>query len=148
MAISTRTAAAVHALTFLAQWREAGWQSSTKIAESLESNPVMIRRVLGKLQARGLVTSVEGSGGGWQLARPPERITLLDSYAAVEDGAPILPTHAHPPNQSCMIGRNMQALLEDEFADAQRSLEDRLSRTSIADMLQGVRRREGAATGS
>ena len=143
MAASTRAAVAAHALTFLAQWRDDGWQSSAKIAESLESNPVLVRRVLGMLQTQGLVTSAEGAGGGWQLARPADDITLFDTYAAVEDGA-VLPTHAHSPSRSCVIGRHMPALLEDEFADAQRAMENRLSQTSIADLLRSVILRERA----
>lgn len=148
MAVSTRTAVAAHALTFLARWSDDGWQSSAKIAESLESNPVLVRRVLGLLQARGLVASVEGSGGGWQLARAADEVTLLDAYAAVEGDATVLPTHAHPPSQSCVIGRHMQALLDDEFTGAQRALEDRLSRTSVADLLRAIVRRDGAAARS
>jgi len=148
MAVSTRTAVAAHALTFLARWRDDGWQSSAKIAESLESNPVLVRRVLGLLQARGLVTSAEGSGGGWQLVRPAGQITLLDVYAAVEGGTIVLPTHAHPPNQSCVIGRHMQALLEDEFTAAQNAMEERLSRTSVADLLRSILGRGHTATGS
>ena len=142
MGVSTRTAVAAHALTFLARWHEGGWQSSAKIAESLESNPVLVRRVLGMLQAKGLVTAAEGSGGGWQLSRPAEQITLFDAYAAVEDGTTVLPTHAHPPSRSCVIGRHMQALLEEEFAAAHRALEDRLSQTSVADLLRSILRRD------
>ena len=103
MAASTRPAVAAHALVFLARWGSDGWQSSARIAEPLESNPVLVRRVLGQLQARNLVTSAEG-------------------------------THAHPPSRRCVIGRHMQALLEEEFAAAQRALEGRLSQTSVADL--------------
>lgn len=142
MGVSSRTAVAVHALTFLAHWNEYGLQSSAKIAESLESNPVLVRRVLGLLRDKGLVSPVEGSGGGWCLAKPAEEITLNDAYAAVEGGVPVLPVHAHPPNQSCVIGGHMQELLEDEFASAQRALEDNLARTSIAEMLRRVLDRE------
>ncbi|WP_216853585.1 Rrf2 family transcriptional regulator [Phytoactinopolyspora halotolerans] len=144
MAVSSRTAVAVHALTFLAQWEREGLQSSAKIAESLESNPVLVRRVLGLLRDNGLVYPVEGSGGGWQLAMPAEQITLHDAYVAVEPGATVLPVHTHPPNQSCVIGRHMPPLLEAEFAAAQRAMEDRLTQTSIADLLRSVIRREGA----
>lgn len=144
MTASTRTAVAAHALTFLAQWHDDGWQSSSKIAESLESNPVLVRRILGLLQQAGLVSAAEGSGGGWQLARPAEEVTLLDAYLAVEPTATALPTHAHPPNQDCMIGRHMQALLEAEFVAAQEAMEDRLSRTRVADLLSHVLSREHA----
>lgn len=142
MSVSTRTAVAVHALTFLARWEGQGVQSSARIAESLDSNPVLVRRILGLLRDRGLVSALEGSGGGWQLARAADEITLFDAYAAVEDHRNILPTHAHPPNQDCVIGRHMQALLEHEFSAAQRELEARLEATSIAQMLSRTVKRD------
>lgn len=145
MKVSSRTAVAVHALTFLARWKDDGLQSSSKIAESLESNPVLVRRILGSLRDAGMVSSVEGSGGGWRLARAAEEISLYDAYAAVESGEVLLPVHAHPPSRNCVVGRHMQALLEDEFAAARRALEERLSRTSIAEMLDRVVGRERAA---
>lgn len=144
MAVSTRTAVGVHALTFLARWEAEGVQPSAKIAESLESNPVLVRRVLGLLRNRGLVTALEGSGGGWQLAKSAEEITLLDVYSAVEDDTTVLPTHAHPPNQSCVIGRHMQSLLQDEFFAAQQAMESRLAATSIAAILRRIHQRDPA----
>ncbi|HYH35607.1 MAG TPA: Rrf2 family transcriptional regulator [Nocardioides sp.] len=148
MAVSTRTAVGVHALTFLARWETDGVQPSAKIAESLESNPVLVRRILGLLRNRGLVTALEGSGGGWQLAKPAEEITLLDVYAAVEDDPTVLPTHARPPNQRCVIGRHMQSLLEDEFFAAQQAMEARLATTSIATILRRIHQREPPGAGT
>ncbi|WP_314173181.1 Rrf2 family transcriptional regulator [Streptomyces winkii] len=142
MGVSSRTAVAVHALTFLARWEQDGLQSSAKIAESLDSNPALVRRILGLLRDNGLVAAVEGSGGGWRLAKPAAEVSLYDVYAAAEDGASVLPVHAHPPNQSCVIGRHMQSVLEVEFAAAQDAMEDRLARTSIADMLRHMHQRE------
>jgi Rrf2 family protein len=136
VALSSQSAVAIHALTFLAHWTE-DLQSSEWIAESLESNPVLVRRVLGRLRARRLVASVEGRGGGWRLARPAGEITLYDAYAAVEDGR-VLSLHAHPPSAECVIGRHIQSLLDAEFAAAEQAMHNRLARTSIADMLRHV----------
>ena len=41
-------------------------------------------KILGKLAAAGLVTSYKGNGGGYELARGADQITLLDAIAAVE----------------------------------------------------------------
>ncbi|HIZ36916.1 MAG TPA: Rrf2 family transcriptional regulator [Candidatus Ruania gallistercoris] len=148
MAVSTRTATAVHAMTFLAYWTDEGLQSSATMADSLESNPVLVRRVLGALRDAGLVYALEGSGGGWQLTRPAEEISLLDAYAAVEDSRALLPTHAHPPNQNCVIGRHAQSVLEAEFSAAQRALDERLAQTTIADVLERILGRERTWTSS
>lgn len=140
MGLSSRSAVAIHALTMLARRGEHS-QTSAQIADSLASNPVLVRRILGSLRDAGLVWSTEGRGGGWSLARAPREITLYDAFAAVESG-PILSRHAHPSSDSCEVGRHMQALLEVEFLDAERAMEERLGRTTIADLHRQVLDRE------
>ncbi|MFC3995644.1 Rrf2 family transcriptional regulator [Nocardiopsis sediminis] len=136
VAISSRSAVAIHALTMLARWGDHSL-TSAEIADSLASNPVLVRRILGGLRDAGLVWSTEGRGGGWTLARPAREITLYDAYSAVEDG-PILSRHAHPPSDACEVGRHMQGLLEAEFRDAEQAMSERLGRTTIAQMLRQV----------
>ncbi|MEJ3748175.1 Rrf2 family transcriptional regulator [Actinomycetes bacterium KLBMP 9797] len=136
MGLSSRSAVAIHALTLLGRW-EGRSLTSAEIADSLASNAVLVRRILGSLRDAGLVWSTEGRGGGWTLARPPRDITLHDAYAAVEEG-PVLSRHAHPPSEACEVGRNMQALLEEEFREAEQAMEARLGRTTIAHLVQRV----------
>ncbi|MFC9226850.1 Rrf2 family transcriptional regulator [Streptomyces hygroscopicus] len=136
MGLSSRSAVAIHALTMLARWSDRSL-TSAEIADSLASNPVLVRRILGSLRNAGLVWSTEGRGGGWSLARAPRDITLYDAYAAVEEGQ-ILSRHAHPPSDACEVGRNISALLEVEFRDAERAMEERLGRTTIAHLLRRV----------
>ncbi|WP_030827687.1 Rrf2 family transcriptional regulator [Streptomyces hygroscopicus] len=136
MGLSSRSAVAIHALTMLARWSDRSL-TSAEIADSLASNPVLVRRILGSLRNAGLVWSTEGRGGGWSLARAPRDITLYDAYAAVEEGR-ILSRHAHPPSEACEVGRNISALLEVEFRDAERAMEERLGRTTIAHLLRRV----------
>ncbi|MEV4888192.1 Rrf2 family transcriptional regulator [Nonomuraea sp. NPDC055795] len=134
MSLSSRSAVAIHALTMLARWGERTL-TSAEIADSLASNPVLVRRILGSLRDAGLVWATEGRGGGWSLARAARDITLYDAYRAVEAG-PILSRHPHEPSDACEVGRNIQALLEVEFRDAERAMEERLGRTTIAYLLQ------------
>ncbi|MDA2807915.1 Rrf2 family transcriptional regulator [Nocardiopsis suaedae] len=134
--LSSRSAVAIHALAMLANRRE-GSLTSAEIADSLESNPVMVRRVLGRLRDADLVWSTEGRGGGWSLARPPRNITLYDAYVAVEEGR-IFSRHTRPPSGACEVGRNIGDLLDAEFQSAERALEERLDRTTVADLLQRI----------
>ncbi|WP_229370890.1 Rrf2 family transcriptional regulator [Umezawaea beigongshangensis] len=135
MALSSRTAAALHALTLLARRQES--LTSTTIAASMASNPVLVRRILGSLRDAGLVHSTEGRGGGWSLARAPREITLHDAYTAVEKG-PVLTRHAHPASGTCDVGRHMHALLDAQFREAEQAMEERLGRTTVADLVQQV----------
>ncbi|MGC7097234.1 RrF2 family transcriptional regulator [Amycolatopsis lurida] len=136
MGLSSRSAVAIHALTFLARWENRS-MTSAEIAESLAGNAVLVRRILGGLRDAGLVVATEGRGGGWTLARSPREITLYDAYAAVE-GGPVLSRHAHPPSEACEVGRHMQALVDAEFQGAERAMEERLGRTTIAQLVQQV----------
>ena len=140
MGLSSRSAVAIHALTMLARWDDRSL-TSAEIADSLASNPVLVRRILGNLRDAGLVWSTEGRGGGWTLARASREITLYDAYTAVE-GGPVLSRHPHPPSDACEVGRHMQAVLEGEFRDAEHAMEERLGRTTIAHLVQQTLARE------
>jgi Rrf2 family protein len=138
--VSSRSAVAIHALTMLARWDDRSL-TSAEIADSLASNPVLVRRILGSLRDAGLVWSTEGRGGGWTLARAPREITLYDAYRAVEAG-PVLSRHPHPPSEACEVGRHMQAVLDSEFRAAEHAMEERLGRTTIAHLVQQTLARE------
>ena len=73
------------------------------MASSVGSNPVHIRRVLGRLRAAGLVASRPGPHGGWLLLRSPEETTLADVWRVVNGDDPVLGVHEADPN--CPIGR-------------------------------------------
>lgn len=136
MSISSRSAVGVHVLALLAQTGEEPL-SSEVMAGSVNTNAVVIRRVLGRLRRAGLVGSLEGSGGGWRLARAPVGITLLDVYRAVEE-EPLFSLHSRQPNPACLVGRNIQGALEDAFGEAEGAMERRLAETTMAEVLDAV----------
>lgn len=138
---SSRFAVAIHILTLLAQGG-AEPLTSEYMAGSVNTNPVVVRRVLGALRAARLVTSQGGNGGGWRLVGDPAAITLRDVYRAVEDEA-VFALHHRPPNPACPVGRHIQRALVGRFAAAALALEAELARTTIADVLDEVRLRAG-----
>ncbi len=68
--------------------RHLGRATSERLAQMLGTNPVVVRRMMAGLRAQGIVTAEKGHGGGWELARGLEAISLLEVYQAV--GAPPL----------------------------------------------------------
>jgi Rrf2 family protein len=136
MKTNTRLAVATHILTLLAQSDDAP-MTSEYIAGSVNTNPVVIRRVLGSLRRARLVASQGGNGGGWRLAGDPEAITLADVYAAVEDES-LFPLHHRPPNPNCPVGRHIQDALTRRFDDAAAAMKEELARSTVADMLRAV----------
>ncbi len=109
MARNCRFAVAVHAAVLLAL-EDGRPCTSDWIAKSVNTNPVVVRRILSALAKAGLVDSSRGSLGGSVLSRPAAEISLLDISRAVDDDpAPAL--HNQPPNALCPVGRGIQPVL-------------------------------------
>lgn len=135
MSTSSRFAVAVHILTLLASAE--GPVPSSLIAGSVGTNPALIRRLVAQLAEAGFVTSQMGATGGATLARPADRITLLDVFRAVESSVLIaLPPNA--PNPACEVGREITGVLERATERAQAAMEAELARQTIAGMLDEV----------
>ncbi len=137
MSISSRTAVAVHALTLLSQHSQDQLLTSAEIADSLNSNPAAVRRLLSRLRNAGLVEATEGSAGGWRLTRPA-RGSLSTTRTRRWRTEPLLAGHTHPPSEACVVGSNIVSLLDTEFAEAERALQRRLQGTNIATILDRV----------
>jgi Rrf2 family protein len=127
---------AVHVLAVLGH-KGGGPVTSRKLAASVNTNPVIIRRLLLALQEAGLVTTRKGAGLGSSLHRPPERITLAQVYRAVDAGEPfVLPRRK--PNPDCPVGHCIQLALEKVFGSVEAALERELAEVKLSDVLQTV----------
>ncbi|MTJ79782.1 MAG: Rrf2 family transcriptional regulator [Telmatospirillum sp.] len=136
MSKNCRFAVAVHVATLLAQNSGAS-ATSDWIAGSVNTNPVVVRRILSALAKAGLVTSQRGIAGGSVLARPPAAITLLDLYRAVDEQGP-QSLHHQPPNPACPVGARIVPVLEDILSRAEQAKERELGRITVADVLAAV----------
>ncbi len=141
MHTNTRFAVGVHILTLLAQ---AGDEPMTSeyMAGSVNTNPVVVRRVLGYLRRAGLVASQPGNRGGWALRQAAGAITLRAVYRAVAQEQ-VIGIHERP-NPICPVGRVIQHSLEQVIDCAQEALEASLGTTTVADVLADVQRRAAA----
>lgn len=109
MAANSQFSMAVHVLAVLA--RSAGENVKSEfVAGSVNTNPVVIRRLLGQLGQANLVESQTGAAGGTRLIRKPEQISLAEIYRAVCCGA-VFALHGREPNKDCPVGRNIEAVL-------------------------------------
>lgn len=135
---NSRFTVAIHILTLLAH--EAGKDPLTSeyIAGSVNTNPVVIRRLLGLLREAKLVRSQGGPGGGWELTVSSRSITLRDVFRAVNTDD-LFPLHASVPNPRCPVGSTIQAALGGHYEDARMALERELERTTIADLVSDVK---------
>ncbi|MFT8363387.1 MAG: Rrf2 family transcriptional regulator [Sporolactobacillus sp.] len=130
--INTRVAVAVHALVLIAS-KPHDDLTSDYIASSVNTNPVVIRRILGMLRKAGLIHTSAGKAGA-SLTRPASEITFLDVFHAVEPDHPLFAVHENP-NPHCPVGSGILQILEEAFGSAQAALETKLSAQSIQDTL-------------
>ena len=136
MAANCRFAFAVHILAVLAYRREHG-VTSDLLAASVNTNAVVIRRILSDLRRSGLVVTHKGAGGGARLSAPPEEITLDAVYRAVGSGPGFSP-HPQHPNRRCPVGKKIERVLAEVFSSAQAALEAELAHRTLADVLETV----------
>jgi Rrf2 family protein len=138
---NTRFAVALHILTLLAVKRDEALTSEF-IAGSVQTNAVVIRRLLSRLREAGLVRAVQGPGGGFTLAGDANDVTLRDIYEAVEE-AGVLLVHAEA-NAKCPVGRNVGTILGQVMEDAEKAMLASLAERSLASLARKVNRLEKA----
>jgi Rrf2 family protein len=80
--------AAIHCAAMLAGVEGAATMPGAAMAEAFGLSPSYLLKHLNALTASGILESVPGPSGGYRLARPAERITLLDIVLAVEGREP------------------------------------------------------------
>lgn len=107
-------------------------QTSADIADHAGTNPVVVRRVLGKLREAGLLVSEKGHAGGWRLARLPNEITLADVYLALDES--LIAASSKEDTPDCSVEHILQKKVSAVMADIERSLIERLAGTTIADV--------------
>ncbi|MBZ6089007.1 MULTISPECIES: Rrf2 family transcriptional regulator [Streptomyces] len=138
MSANSRMSLAVHILTWLAYDRRGTDKeiaTSQRIATSVNTNPVVIRRSLGQLKDHKLVTIDHGKSGGWNLARDAASITLLDVYCASSD-EPVFGLHASDPDAECYVGYGIQPVLTTIYDQATEALRQSLAQVTVADVLR------------
>jgi DNA-binding IscR family transcriptional regulator len=128
---------AVHVLAVLA-YKEGDRVTSALLAGSVNTNPVIVRRLLLALQRAKLIETCKGAGSGSRLSRSPGRINLAEIYRAVEDAEPFA-TPARKPNAACPVGNCIRETLDRVFASAQEALERDLAKTTLATIIGAVK---------
>src|SRR6516225_4505034 len=121
MSANCRFAVAVHVLAVLA-YKQGDRVSSEFLASSVNTNPVIIRRLLRALQQARLVETRKGPGFGSRLSCSPGRISLADVYRAVEF-EDLFSWPRRKANNTCPVGQGITTAMHTVFSSVQRALE-------------------------
>jgi Rrf2 family protein len=134
MKISSRFTVAVHILSLISIQKNV-LCTSEWIAGSVNTNPVVIRRIMGMLKKAGMVSVTSGTGGA-SLIKNLDAITLLDVYKAVEvvEEGELFQFHENP-NPDCPVGSNIQGVLELILISAQEAMEQVLKEVTMEELV-------------
>lgn len=114
--------------------------TSEVLAKAMDTNPVVIRRILAGLRDHGYVASEKGHGGGWTLACDLATVTLLDIYVAV--GRPtLLAMGNRTESPGCVIEQAVNAALGQSFDAAESLLLTSLGGVTLATLRASARGR-------
>lgn len=138
MAANSQFSMAVHVLAMLARSRDENLKSDF-LACSVNTNAVVIRRLLGQLNQARLVISQTGANGGSRLARCPDEIDLAEVYKAVNCGE-VFALRAKAPSKDCPVGKNIEAVLSCLQREIDKSVEEKLSGYTLQDVFEMVER--------
>lgn len=131
--VNSRFAVAIHILSLIASTKNRDQLTSDWIAASVNTNPVVIRRISGMLKKAGIIDSKVGIPGSI-LTKPPSEITLLEVYKAVQPQEELFAVH-DKPNPECPVGKRIQSTLDNVFHSIQMEMESKLAGQSLQDVL-------------
>ena len=112
--------------------------TSEFLAGSINTNPVIIRKILTQLKNAGLITVARGTGGILP-TRTLKEISLYDVYQAIEpvENGDLFNFHSSP-NPQCPVGKNIHALLDDKLKTIQLAMENEMKKYTLDDLRIGM----------
>lgn len=137
MRISTRFSDSIHILAFIYIYKGKLPLTSENIAGSVETSPVVVRRLMSALRKAGLIKTVHGSADP-HLARPAEQISLYDVYLAVEGTDKHLFTVDEKTAPECIVGGNIQSTLAGYYHEAEVAAEAKLVSIKLKDIIDTI----------
>ncbi|MDR1948754.1 MAG: Rrf2 family transcriptional regulator [Spirochaetaceae bacterium] len=142
MQIGTQFSIAVHVLLVVEVFKGTHKVTSDLIASSVNTNPVIIRKIMGLLKEAGIIVITPGTGG-IRLTRKPGKVSLLDIYRAIEPVKEGKLFKIHRDSEpACPVGANIVRLLENHFLAAQTAMEKSLSKCSLQNLLNDLGQEE------
>lgn len=135
----------LHVLLHMAE--QDGPVTSEALAKAMNTNPVVIRRIMAGLRDECYIRSVKGHGGGWTLACDLSTVTLRDVYTAL-GCPPLLAMGNRTESPGCLVEQAVNAALGQAFRDAEALLLERLGDVTLAALRTRLRRRLSARGGS
>ena len=134
--VNQQFAFAVHIMTALA-FSPGEVISSETLAASVNTNPVVVRRLLLALRRARLIDTFTGKRGGARLRKNARQISLVDIYDAIEP-RPVVPINERRVLKKCHVSCHMKSLMTHVAESTEDAIRTHLRRTSLADLVRKV----------
>ncbi len=139
MAVNTQFSIAVHLLACLACCGDQS-TTSTNLANSVNTSPSFVRRIMARLSRAGLVETATGKAGACWLAKDAKDISLLDIYQAV-DAPKAFSIHSYNEQKTCPVSCHIKAALSRALGKTQKAMEASLDDISLAQIVADMNRK-------
>jgi len=130
---------AVHIMTALA-FSPGEVIGSQTLAASVNTNPVVVRRLLLALRRARLIETFAGKHGGARLRKKPDRISLAEIYDAVESPQVIL-VNERKALRRCHVSCNMKGIMSGVAESTEQAVRKHLRGITLAQLVRKVRPR-------
>ena len=131
--LSTKGQYGVRAMYEIAKAGSIGPVTIKEISEKQDVSVAYLEQILNKLRKAGIIQSVKGPGGGYMLARDPEKISIGQILKELE--GPVAITSCLDPSEGCVrVDSCVTHLLWKSLGD---NIERFLDSMSLQDLLRG-----------
>lgn len=112
--------------------------TSATLTSSVGAHEALVRKVLSRLVKAGLVQTSRGRNGYSTLARPADKINLLEIYKAV-DPPPVFSIHEYPKAKKCKFSCSHKEVLKDVLEETQKDFEESLKHKTLSELVEKAR---------
>jgi len=131
--LNTQFSVSIHILTLLATEKEP--VSSQYIADSINSNATLVRKLCRYLRNGHLIQSSQGISG-YRLARPASEINLSDIYQLIFAETSHFAKIHKDPNPQCYVGKHISHTLDGIFNEVDETVINKLNTYTIQDVIE------------
>lgn len=122
----------VHIISYIAIYQNSDRLSSINIAESVQTNPTNVRKIMGNLRNAGLIKTINGRPTP-SIAKEINEISFYDIYQSL-DNKELFQIDTNTESK-CVVGGNIQEILQEEYAILQATVEKKMKEISLGSFL-------------
>jgi len=112
--------------------------TSDLLANALDTNPTFVRKMVSRLVEADLLKSYRGKGGGIELARRPNQISLNDIYIASTNEKKLINVHNKPVVKTCEVSCCIKSVLNNLVDGIESSTQSYLAKKTLHDLMKQV----------